>query len=164
MLIIPIVTGVLGGFMMLSTRNSAPNMELVDRQLMNMIFVWFINELFMIKHVFVLPGIWRKLFYPLFVALITVGTYMLVSYAVYVAIWITILIIAVAAIIACGVAAAKDNPQSQGRVIDRVNVSDGSMFGKELVKKDNDPIGVWRDSSGRKYEKDSDGNFSEKGF
>ncbi len=52
------------------------------------LIIWFLNQLFYIRHVFILPGFWRKFFYPVFVTVVTVVTLALTLYLVFLTLWI----------------------------------------------------------------------------
>ena len=40
--------------------------------------VWLLNEIFLKEHVFKLPGVFRKFFYPVFVAVITIPVFSMI--------------------------------------------------------------------------------------
>lgn len=69
------------------------------------LIIWLLNELLFIRHVFILPGLIRKFFYPIFVTVITVPALVLAMYCAYLALWL-ILIIMVAIMACVGLAAS----------------------------------------------------------
>lgn len=78
-LYLPALTGFVMGiycFICALFRNTLP-VEHVD---FAMIAVWLLNEFLLIKHSFVLPGFFRKFFYPVFVAVVTIPVFIMICY------------------------------------------------------------------------------------
>ena len=136
--------------------------------------IWFANEVFLIGHVFSLQGIFRKFFYPVFVTAITIPAFLL-SYAIaYTVVGIAIVIIGIIVIAATGAGAMKNSGSSAPRVsmpssssgsndtpkrAESVEVDDGSCFGRRLER--NEGSNTWTDNSGKRYERNWDGSFTE---
>ncbi|MBQ9770516.1 MAG: hypothetical protein IJW23_01695 [Lentisphaeria bacterium] len=122
----------------------------------------FFNEIFHIDHIFVLPGFFRKFFYPFFVAIITSAFLLITSLVVYAVVMGIILLIAIVFIgifISVTIKANMQKPtDSPGRVVETVRLSNGT----ELLRHADDPIGIWRNASGRPYEEIGNGQFKER--
>lgn len=120
-----------------------------------------LNILFNIGNVFVLRGWARKLFYPVFIAVVSVLFFALVTF---VFAWIYVIVIA--GLLLCvflsgtfGKGGALSSDSGDAPVRQEVWVDDGSFWGKKLTS--TDCIGEWRDRFGNTYE-ESGGEFRKK--
>ena len=88
-LLFPAVTGLIVGLYFTITASGAPEYMIEHIKIFS-VPVLFLNELFLMKHVFQLPGFFRKFFYPVFVAVITLLAFSAVCYLTYVLVWVAI--------------------------------------------------------------------------
>lgn len=120
-----------------------------------------LNILFNIGNVFVLRGWVRKFFYPVFIAVVSVLFFALVTFVcawIY-AIVIIVLLLWVFLSANFGKGGALSSGSGSAPVRHEVLVNDGSFWGKTLTSTDR--IGEWRDRFGNTYE-ESGGEFRKK--
>ena len=67
------------------------------------LIVWFLNQLLHIHHVFLLPGFWRKFFYPVFVTVVTIVMLAVTMYLVILTLWVILIIIFLMALLIASV-------------------------------------------------------------
>ncbi|MBQ9788638.1 MAG: hypothetical protein IJW31_03465 [Lentisphaeria bacterium] len=138
--------------------------------------VWFVNELCLIKHVFMLPGLFRKLLYPVFVTIITVPVFLLLVYGTF---WFACLIMFILVIIfaiifatfllsAAGgssrsyssptpISTSSSSAKKDSRPEEVAYIDDGTPWGERITRKEGDA--TWSGSSGR-YEKNWDDTYT----
>lgn len=94
MTFLPIIAGIGGGSYAFFNDGlgSFTNSEYSQLQYFVLI-VWFLNQLLHLPHVFVLPGFWRKFFYPVFVTVVTVVLLGLTLYLVFLTLWIIMIFV-----------------------------------------------------------------------
>ena len=104
MTILPILAGIGGGVYAFFRNDFFFVADGVSLQLQCFVLsVWFLNQLFHINHVFILPGLWRKFLYPVFVSVVTVVTLCVTMYLVYITLWIIVVIIFLLALLIASV-------------------------------------------------------------
>lgn len=143
--------------------------------------VWLLNELVLMKRVFILPGIFRKFFYPIFVALLTVVIFWVMLIGFIIAWWIFMFILALyfaffvlapALFAASGSSSSRSDTappasmptcssdsSSEEQYARTATISDGSAWGTKLTEQSS---GSWKGDDGNDYTRNWDGSFSKK--
>lgn len=138
--------------------------------------VWFVNELCLIKHVFKLPGFFRKLLYPVFVTIITVPVFLLLVHGTF---WFAFIVFAIIFLIfglwllrilisiACHesrpyssptpISTSSSSAKKDSRPEEVAYIDDGTPWGERITRKEGDA--TWSGSSGR-YEKNWDDTYT----
>ncbi len=115
-----------------------------------------VNVLLLSKHIFCMPTWPKRIFYPVFVIVLTLLCAYVTMYLTYL---LAMLFCAIVIIMACF--GGKGSSSSSGfgsggdNYREEVVVDDGSVFGKTLYR--DNGFGDWRDNCGSYYEKTSDG-------
>lgn len=134
------------------------------------VIFWLSNEIFHIDHVFILPGFFRKFFYPFFVAIITSVFLSIIAVMIYTVVLGVIFILGIIFIgIFMKVAIASNMhtpvsmpsiPTSSGSNNDKAAtaVIDNSVTVTQTDKN----LNVWEGSDGGYYERNFDGSFTKK--
>ena len=177
MLLIPLIVGIAAGGYFFFSDGFAVITKAEHHQLKYLILIaWFLNQLIYIKHVFVLPGFFRKFFYPVFVTLITVPILLLSFYCVYVVLLFAVIIfvLSLAGTASSGdssvrrESSSEDNnstpipssaPTPEPPKKEYAYLDDGTPFGTRIEKNGSS----WSGGFGDSYEKNWDGSFTKKG-
>jgi hypothetical protein len=177
MLLVPLIVGIAAGGYFFFFDGFAVITKAEYHLLKYLVLIaWFLNQLIYIKHVFILPGFFRKFFYPVFVSLITVPILLLSFYCVYVVLFLACIIFVLSLV---GSAASGDSserrksssqddnsvpipsssPTSEPPKKEYAYLDDGTPFGTRIEKNGS----TWSGGFGDTYEKNWDGTFSKKG-
>ena len=134
-----------------------------------------LNEIIFMKSVFILPGFFRKFFYPIFIAVITGGVFTIVYSCTVAACWLFFGALIIAVLFKAGFSANSSNHESSGPAFPpsspssssddntgkRVVIPDGySGIGTPLTQQDDGCN--WKGDDGNTYERNMDGSFTKK--
>ena len=138
--------------------------------------VWLLNEFLYLKRVFILPGFFRKFFYPMFVALCTFSIFFLFFIGTVMLWWLLVLVI-VLKVLLISVLSALNTPSSSSPSLPSSSpepapsssdkessrqavIPDGySAWGTTLTHQGGDN---WKGNDGNEYTQNWDGSFTKK--
>ena len=157
LLLLPVIAGIALGVYTFFTAASIPNIYS---------FFWgygfvlmLVNELLLFWRVFILRGLFRKFFYPVFVAIFSLATFFFTAYIAYVSLWLVIGVIVLSALASGAFKSSSSSDSStsysqpENDTPEEVTLSNGTV----LKHNYNDE---WLDSAKNSYERNLDGTFS----